>query len=117
MHSKKRIALFVEAHEGLGHFNVIRQLAEDLLSQDEDTEVIVLSGTMNKLRANQLFHFNRCQIVHLPFVDLQPTGDGGFEYTTPSGAAYLQNPKAIAERKAAVKKSLETYKPDVIVLI
>lgn len=115
MQPKKRVALFVEAHEGLGHFNIVRQLAEDLLDQDEDTEVMILSGTMHKLQANQLFHYDRCKIVELPLVDLQPAGEGRYEYTTPSGATYLKDEAAVSERMKAVKENLETFKPEAIV--
>lgn len=44
-----RVALFVEAHEGLGHFNIIRQLSDGLTDIASDTEVMILSGTIKSL--------------------------------------------------------------------
>lgn len=110
---KPRVALFVESHEGYGHFNIVSQLAKKLESQG--AEVMVLCGTLNYAGAGQTFNFGNARVVNLPLVDYRIVGAGKWEYVTPENHLYEDATDYIAQRKRMVKAALSDFKPDMVV--
>jgi predicted glycosyltransferase len=110
--NKPRVAIFVESHEGYGHFNIISQLAKEL--EARGSEVMILSGTLNYAGAAQTFDFGNSRVVHLPLVDYKILGSGKWEYTTPEGNPYYESPDYISSRKNIVLNSINDFKPDLV---
>lgn len=110
---KPRVALFVDSHEGYGHFNIVSQLARRL--EEQGAEVMVLSGTLNYAGAAQTFNFKDSRVVHLPLVDYRIVKGGKWEYTTPEHDLYEESPEYINKRKAVIKEALTDFKPDMVV--
>ena len=88
-----RVAVFVESHEGYGHFNIVSQLAKEL--EKNGIEVMVLSGTMNYAGAGQTFNFRDSRVIHLPLVDYRIMKGGRWEYITPEQELYADSPEYI----------------------
>ncbi len=110
---KPRIALFVESHEGYGHFNIASQLIKQL--ENQGAEVMLLSGTLNYAGAAQTFDFHHARVVHLPLVDYKILPNGNWEYVTQNNQPYENNAGYIEARKNAVKAALADFKPDAVI--
>lgn len=110
---KPRVAIFVESHEGYGHFNIVSQLTKQL--ENQGVEVMILSGTLNYAGAAQNFNMRDARIVHLPLVDYRIQKLGKWEYTTPAKKTYSEAPEYIAQRKQVIRNALEDFKPDMII--
>lgn len=109
-HRPKRVAVFVEAHEGFGHFNIVSQLTKKL--QSEGIEVMLLSGTLNYAGAAQAFNFGDARIVHLPLVDYKTSPQ--WSYITPNGTLYDEDVAYQSKRKDAIKSALSDFHPDMV---
>lgn len=107
-----RVALFVEAHEGLGHFNIIHQLSNAF--SKSKVEVLILSGTLHKLQADTIFNYSPSGVVNLPLVDLREIHPGKLEYVTPEGQVYLEDKIAIRRRMSKVEDALRDFRPNVV---
>lgn len=109
---KPRVALFVESHEGYGHFNIVTQLAKQL--RERGAEVMILSGTLNYAGAAQTFNLGDSRIVHLPLVDYRIAKSGTWEYVTPEKELYDESPDYIAQRKETIANALKDFQPDLV---
>lgn len=107
-----RIAIFVESHEGYGHFNIVNQLSETLNYFGSD--VIILSGTLKYAGANKIFNFNKSKIINIPFVDYRIENNVR-EYLTPDNRNYDTSPDYIKYRKNIIKNTIKEFMPNLII--
>ncbi len=110
---KPRVAIFVESHEGYGHFNIVSQLTKQL--EEQGAEVMILSGTLNYAGAAQTFNFRDSRVINLPLVDYRIAKGGKWEYLTNQQEIYEDAPDYIAKRKALIKDAITDFKPDLVV--
>ena len=107
-----RVALFVEWHEGLGHFNIAAKLMNALKAAN--CEVKIFSGSLTKDR-QKIVGVSSSDVVELPPVQETLNADGKFIYQTPSGIRIEDDAAYRRTRAQAVTTAVEVFNPQVVV--